>query len=195
MFDRKSIDQQDLRSRTGDCPPTETAPHKSHAMPGVPKQCTGVAVRAESEINVAGGKPVIVVVRRRGDPMGMFDYYEPEPPLSCPVCGAPLAGWQGKDGPCALLVWRQGATAPINQAVPDEAKREPAVIGALRLPAEFEIYTQCCGGNFFVTARCAAPDGLWNHAELETAENAQQRHSERRGDFKKRFEWLAGRAV
>ncbi len=27
-------------------------------------QCTGVAVRAESEINVAGGNPMIVVVMR-----------------------------------------------------------------------------------------------------------------------------------
>ena len=30
----------------------------------ITKQCTGVAVRAESEINVAGGNPVIVVVMR-----------------------------------------------------------------------------------------------------------------------------------
>ena len=26
-------------------------------MPGVPKKCTGLAVRAEFEINVAGGNP------------------------------------------------------------------------------------------------------------------------------------------
>jgi hypothetical protein len=127
--------------------------------------------------------------------MGMFDYYEPEPALSCPVCGTQLAGWQGKDGPCALLMWRQGCAAPIDQAVPDDTKGEPAVISSLRLPGEFEIYTQCCGGRFFVTARCAAPGGLWSHTELETAENARQRHEERRGDFRERLRWLQRRAV
>jgi hypothetical protein len=31
-------------------------------MPGIPKKCTGVAGRVESEVNVAGGNPVILVV-------------------------------------------------------------------------------------------------------------------------------------
>src|SRR5262245_10116029 len=113
--------------------------------------------------------------------MGMFDYYEPEPALSCPVCGAQLARWQGKDGPCALRVWRQGCPAPVHQEVPDEITGEPTVIGCLRLPTEFEIYTECCGGGFFVSAHCTAPDKVWSHTELETAENARQRHNERRG--------------
>ena len=39
--------------------------------------------------------------------MGMFDTYEPVPAIPCPTCGTPLSGWQGKDGPCELLTWRQ----------------------------------------------------------------------------------------
>ena len=62
------------------------------------------------------------------DAMGMFDYYEPDPALACPVCRAPLAGWQGKDGPCALLVWRQGVASPVDQAVPEESKGDRPVL-------------------------------------------------------------------
>ncbi len=32
--------------------------------------------------------------------MGMFDDIKYEAP--CPICGAPITGWQSKDGPCVL---------------------------------------------------------------------------------------------
>ena len=127
--------------------------------------------------------------------MGMFDYYQPDPGLACSVCGSPLTGWQGKGGPCALLVWRQGTAAPIDQAVPQETKGRPSVIDSLRLPDQFEIYTECCGGRFFATALCAAPDGVWSTTVLETAANARQQPHERAEDFKARLRWLKGRAV
>ena len=41
--------------------------------------------------------------------MGMFDYYEPVPPLDCPWCGEAFVTWQGYDGPCALFVEVGGA--------------------------------------------------------------------------------------
>ena len=124
--------------------------------------------------------------------MSLLDHYEPDPPLACPACGAELEGWQGKEGDCSMLVWRQGHAAPVDQEVPDEIKGYPDVIGALRLPNEFEIYTQCCGGSFFITAHCAARDGVWTHTELETWETTRQDHSERRGHFKRRLAWLRG---
>src|SRR5689334_17334793 len=127
--------------------------------------------------------------------MGMFDHYEPDPPLACSVCGRRLTGWQGKDGPCALLVWRQGVAAPVDQAVPEESRGDRSVIESLRLPREFEIYAGCCGGRFFATARCGAPDGVWSTAVLETAANARQRREERREDFTSRLRWLRGNAV
>jgi hypothetical protein len=126
--------------------------------------------------------------------MGMFDHYEPDPPLACSVCGAPLTGWQGKGGPCALLVWRQGVAAPVDQVVPEEIRGVRSVIESLRLPREFEIYTACCGKTFSVVARCGAPDGVWATAVLETAANARQLPGERRGDFKARLRWLRGSA-
>jgi len=126
--------------------------------------------------------------------MGMFDSFEPLPELACSVCGARLMGWQGKDGPCALLRWRQGVAAPVDQDVPDENRGELSVIFSLRLPREFEIYTPCCGGECFATAFCTAPDGVWSTTVLETAANARQRPHERRGDFKTRLAWLQGRA-
>jgi hypothetical protein len=36
--------------------------------------------------------------------MGMFDYYEPTPPIECPNRGESPSGWQGKEGPCALVI-------------------------------------------------------------------------------------------
>jgi hypothetical protein len=127
--------------------------------------------------------------------MAMFDSFEPIPALMCPVCGGRLAGWQGKDGPNLLLVWRQGTATPVDQSVPDENKGEPAALDSLRLPPQFEIYAPCCGGRFFVTAFCAAPDGVWSMTVLETAANARQRREERRGDFKARLAWLQRGAV
>lgn len=124
--------------------------------------------------------------------MSLLDLYEPDPPLKCPACGAKLEGWQGKDGDCALLVWRQGHPAPIDQELPDDIRGYPEVIEALRLPEEFEIYTQCCGEGFFISAYCTAPHGVWTHTELETWETTRQDHSERRGHFKRRLAWLRG---
>ena len=51
--------------------------------------------------------------------MGMFDWYVPDPPLKCPVCGTLLERWQGKDGPCALLVWKQGEAVPVAMRADD----------------------------------------------------------------------------
>lgn len=126
--------------------------------------------------------------------MGMFDHYEPVPGLTCPACGAPLDGWQGKDGDCALFVWRQGRAAPVGQDVPEESRALPEVAAGCRLPEEFEIYTQCCGGRFFVTAQGRAPDGHWAETELETADKAWQRSHETRADFRARVAWLRGGA-
>jgi hypothetical protein len=127
--------------------------------------------------------------------MGMFDSFEPVPELACSVCGARLTGWQGKDGPCALLRWRQGVASPVDQDVPDESKGDRGVIDSLRLPREFEIYTPCCEDRFLATAICTAPEGVWSTTVLETAANTRQRRHERHADFKARLAWLRRGAV
>lgn len=95
----------------------------------------------------------------------MFDWYEPLPPPSCPRCAAPLDGWQGKDGDCALWVWRQGHAEPVDQRVDPEC-RSPGSAG--RLPARFEIYTTCSQGHH-VEAFGEAPEAIWTRTTLITA--------------------------
>lgn len=125
--------------------------------------------------------------------MGMFDDYIPDPPLRCPACDSVLEGWQGKDGPNALMIWQQGIAGPIDQAIEDENVRlEPQQLSTFRLPDQFTIYTQCCGGSFFIDAECYASGGTWSRTELITAETAKQGKQERRGEFKARIRWLRG---
>lgn len=125
--------------------------------------------------------------------MGMFDEYIPDPPLDCPACGGVLDGWQGKDGPNALMVWQQGIAGPIDQAIEDEDIRLlPEQLATFRLPQEFLIYTQCCHEHFFIEAECHTADEIWMRTELDTAETTIQAKNERRGQFKARLRWLSG---
>jgi hypothetical protein len=97
--------------------------------------------------------------------VGMFDWYEPTPPLSCPRCAARLDEWQGKDGECALWVWREGHVDPVDQRV-DPEWRSSGLAAPLR--ARFEIYTTCSQGHH-VEAFGEAPDGIWTRTTLITA--------------------------
>ena len=45
--------------------------------------------------------------------MGLFDTYEPAIVPTCPVCAEPMAECQGKDGPNALLVWKEDDRLPV----------------------------------------------------------------------------------
>jgi len=124
--------------------------------------------------------------------MGMFDAYEPDPPLACPVCGRTLAGWQGKDGPNALFVWRQGRPEPVDQRASEDCRLAPEARARFRLPERFEIETVCCGGRFPVTATCRAPQGSWSETTLVTAATARQGKNERAEEFRARLRWLRG---
>lgn len=122
--------------------------------------------------------------------MGMFDWYEPEPPLRCPACQTQLKEWQSKEGPCGLFVWRPGAVAPHSQDV-DEEWRHPNLV-EVRLPQRtIGIYTTCEGCQRWITALAFIRDGIWTHTELETPENALQRSDESIQDFRVRKTRLA----
>ncbi len=94
--------------------------------------------------------------------MGMFDCYEPVPALTCPKCGLPLDGWQGKGGPCLLLTWKQGQAEPPPH--PSELDRDRLEDG------EFGIYTQCqgkpnaCGS--WIDADIVVKDGVWQETRI-----------------------------
>jgi hypothetical protein len=125
----------------------------------------------------------------------MFDYYQPQPEVACPFCGKELTDWQGKDGPCALFVWRQGVASPVDHPVSDDVRAEPAELARARLPTSFLIYAYCCGPHYPVEAICRAPNGVWSGLELITAKNATQRKEETRAAFKARLKWLSSAAV
>ena len=122
--------------------------------------------------------------------MGMFDYYVPDPALACPVCARPLAEWQGKCGPCALLVWRQAEAAPVEQRA-GECNLSGSDRSAWRLPPDFEIYSHDCGCPFPVEARGRCEEGVWRVTELVTAENARRSPHERKERWNRRLRWLA----
>ena len=97
--------------------------------------------------------------------VGMYDAYEPQPPISCPICGAPSLGWQGKDGPCALFLWRQGSRHPVDQQIDEDVRIDPASYGEFVLPPTFKIIGWCANDHLF-EATGRAPSGVWAETEL-----------------------------
>lgn len=96
--------------------------------------------------------------------MGMFDHYVPRPALHCERCGSELAGWQGKDGPCNLVVWQQGEPAPAHHA--DDAFRlEKEALARLRLPGVFGLYTSC-SCKIWVAATGFCRSGVWTETAV-----------------------------
>lgn len=98
--------------------------------------------------------------------MGMFDWYEPRPAVNCPSCGSPLAGWQGKSGPCCLFQWVQGSLSPTTQLVDDDVACSDAVREATRLPDDFEIHTECDSCKTWVEAQGSCERGVWTRVDL-----------------------------
>jgi hypothetical protein len=75
--------------------------------------------------------------------MGMFDWYLPDPPLPCRWCGTLLDEFQGKDGPCNLLVWRENIAAPVDQRCDEEWRTATDLRDGLRLPEIFGVTGSC----------------------------------------------------
>lgn len=96
--------------------------------------------------------------------MGMFDWYRPVPAVVSPETEAELTGWQGKDGPCALLLWEQGKAAPVDQLVDDEVKLARERLDRFSLPERFEIYTT--EGDRWWVAEGRAARGVWAETVL-----------------------------
>jgi hypothetical protein len=101
--------------------------------------------------------------------MGMFDYYIPEPSLSCPVCGGPLEGWQGKDADCLLLYWKQGQRSPIKSDWPEESiENQASFLASFTLPDVFEFYTWGCKCDRRIDAYGFCENGVWVRSEIVT---------------------------
>ena len=99
--------------------------------------------------------------------MGMFDWYEPQPPLPCPKCGSALTGWQGKSGPCGLFEWIQGRRSPSRQLVDEDIAISEAQRDKLVLPEEFELHTDCGTCGTWVEAHGWCDAGIWTRVNLD----------------------------
>ena len=97
--------------------------------------------------------------------MGMFDWYAPAAALRCPVCDHALQTWQGKDGPCALFVWHEGKSAPVEQRMDDESELSLVERQEMRLPVAFTIYSYDCPTHQPIDATCSTIDGVWLRTE------------------------------
>jgi hypothetical protein len=107
----------------------------------------------------------------------MFDYYEPVPAPVCPWCDAPFKEWQGKDGPNALFVWRQGDSNPIDQPVVEESRIGPSEYLRYRLPDLFRI-TDWCVNAHQTEGIGRSADGAWRTFDLD--EDGVRRAAEQR---------------
>jgi hypothetical protein len=101
--------------------------------------------------------------------MGMFDWYRPNQNFECPICRVGLNEWQGKDGPCALFVWREGEVSPLEQPIDEECKLPEEARNTFRLPESFEIYSYDCGRHR-VSANCVAKNGVWSETHITAVE-------------------------
>jgi len=90
--------------------------------------------------------------------LGMFDWYEPVPLIKCVSCEAVPADWQGKTGPNALLVWRQGHRHPVRQCADDALAG--ADLARFVLPERFRFYTTCENGHELLFEGRTS-DGVW----------------------------------
>lgn len=77
--------------------------------------------------------------------MGMFDTYEPEPALKCPMCGVDLPELQGKDGPKILATYKQGEEIPERD---DWDWEKEWGIEPDRAADQIRIYTSCKNGHW-----------------------------------------------
>ena len=99
--------------------------------------------------------------------MGMFDTYLPADELRCPSDDHLLSDWQGKDGPCALLLWQEGAAHPVAHLVDEELRLPPEMWERFTLPIRFTIYSYDCPLHKPIVAICTMRDGIWASTELQ----------------------------
>ena len=95
--------------------------------------------------------------------MSLFDWYEPYE-VRCPDCDQVFAGWQGRDGPNQLCLWRQDARNPVAHDVDDNLRVEPSRWTDFVLPRLFLI--QATSGEHHASATGECVDGVWRRTYL-----------------------------
>lgn len=96
--------------------------------------------------------------------MGMFDWYEPATTPPCERCGEAMTGCQGKDGPCALEVFREGESRMSASLRIDEPMD---ALDPLGLPMRFTFSCWCSNGHRQdYVGECV--DGVWSRTVRAT---------------------------
>lgn len=94
----------------------------------------------------------------------MFDSYEPATTPGCDLCGEAMTGCQGKDGPCALDVFREGVSrmsAALRIDEPTDA------LDQFGLPMRFTFSCWCLKGHRQdYVGECV--DGIWSRTVRAT---------------------------
>lgn len=99
--------------------------------------------------------------------MGLFDWFEPDPPVHCLKCkNGVVRGWQEKHSGHCLFLWRQGVAAPVDQLVDDELKVPKEELSEMRLPQDQELSIYCgrcdsCGAFFPFHLDLAFANDTW----------------------------------
>lgn len=99
--------------------------------------------------------------------VGMFDWYRPAETHYCPLDDHPLEKWQGKDGPCRLLIWQEGVKHPVDHWVDEEVRFSASDLEAITLPQTFTIYSSDCPMHHLIVANCTAIDSTWCSTEID----------------------------
>jgi hypothetical protein len=77
--------------------------------------------------------------------------------------------WQGKDGPNALFVWRQGQAAPVDQrGVAPESKMDAEQRATYRLPTTFKLLGICERHDHLTDATGRCRGEVWSEMEVAT---------------------------
>jgi len=116
----------------------------------------------------------------------MFDIYEPEPSLACPWCGQLVKHWQGKGGPCLLLVWHQGERHPVRNDV--DEPMDPKRFSEFTLPPEFDL-VGVCPSHDTVRGVGRCHEGVWDETDISEALAAAADDAERRRIRELRESW------
>ncbi|MEM9188230.1 MAG: hypothetical protein AAGF12_03600 [Myxococcota bacterium] len=89
--------------------------------------------------------------------MALADFYQPFPPVACPVCGSTIDEWEGYGGVGAWVVYREGEPEPVEM-------RRAQVSSATLSDGTFSLFGECHGVR--VLAHITVVDGVWNGLEL-----------------------------
>ena len=109
--------------------------------------------------------------------MGLYDHFEPRPPIPCPHCSGKTRGWQGQPASGGtLLLWRQGESAPLGHQVDEDLRLSDEDLAKRRLEDESIALVggRCerCGRNWwdsYFGVLAEIRDGVWHSTRIDPA--------------------------